>query len=142
MRNIFLLLLIGFVLFACKNTTIEKIDEVYENEQPKVVIVFKIENNDTIKVEEKVFFEDGKLKLRGTIKNNLRDGKWEAFFNDGTTQSEGYFKNGLRHGAAKVYYPNKKLMYEGTYNEGIETGNWKFYNEKGEIVNEKKFSLE
>lgn len=139
MKATFLMLLVAVLLFSCQNSVIEKIDEVYDNEQAKVVSVFKIEKNDTIKIEEKIFFEDGTLKLQGGIKNEVRDGKWVAYFNDGSTQSVGYFKNGLRDGEAKVYYPNKKLMYEGAYKEGIEVGNWKFYNEKGELVNEKNF---
>lgn len=128
------------LLIACKTNSFEKIEETYSNKQPKIVGIYKIIENDTLKIEEKIYFENGKIKMQGSIKNNAREGKWEAFFDDGVIQSVGMFKDGIRHGEAKVYYHNKQIMYEGTYKNGKESGEWKFYNEQGELVNEKDFN--
>ena len=140
MRKSILLLVVFLTLLACKETIIEKVEDHYQDNTPKVVGVYKVNGNDTLKIEEKTYFENGKIKIQGAIKNNVREGKWEAFFDDGILQSIGMFKNGVRHGEAKVYYHNKQLMYEGMYEHGKESGKWKFYNEQGELVNEEDFN--
>lgn len=122
MRKIIGLIIVVFFLFSCKENLIEKTEEAYPNNSPKVVGVYKLnENQEEIKIEEKILFPTGELKMKGPIKNNLRHGVWAAYFKSGKKQSEGEFINGVRNGFTIVYHENGNKLYEGFYTDGKES---------------------
>ncbi len=139
MKRIIILLNI-LMLFSCENPIIEKIGETYPNKQPKQIDYYQTKDGKQVKVEEKTFYEDGKLKMEGEILNDKRDGEWKAYFDNGKLQSEGFFKEDKRTGISKVYYENGKLRYEGAYANDNKIGHWKFYNEQGKLVKEEDFN--
>ncbi len=138
MNRIFYLIIIIF-LMACESPIVEKIEETYPDNQPKKISYFQEIEGVEVKIEEKYFYQNGKLKMVGKFLNGKREGVWKAYFNNEQLQSEGMFKAGLREGAAKVYFPNGNLRYEGQYNNDKEVGHWKFYNEQGKLIQEKDF---
>lgn len=126
-------------LMACKAPVTEVVKETHPNNQPKLVeYVQQIEGKEEV-IEEKIFFDNGQLKMGGKFENKKRHGIWVAYFKNGNLQSEGKFKKGTRTGIAKVYYPNGQIRYQGQYMDNKEVGDWKFYSEKGELVKEKNF---
>lgn len=128
------------ILMACNGNKIEKIEETFKDNTPKVVGIYHInERNEEEKVEEKIFFPTGELRMQGPIKNNLRDGIWKSYFKNGNIQSEGVFENGLRNGVAVVYHENGNKLYEGFYTQGQKSGNWKFYGKDGTLLKEQNF---
>jgi antitoxin component YwqK of YwqJK toxin-antitoxin module len=136
-RVIYLLLIISFV--GCQNPIVEKVEETYPDNQAKKISYFQEIDGKEIKVEEKYFHPNGKLKMGGKFLNGRRGGEWKAYFNNTQLQSLGTFKNGIQTGETKVYFPNGKLRYEGQYENSKEAGHWKFYNEAGKLVKEKDF---
>lgn len=134
-----LYLLIFIFLIACESPVIEKIDKTYPDNKPEKISYFQEQDGKEVKIEEKHFYQNGKLKMHGKFLNGKREGLWEAYFNNDQIQSIGTFKNGQRIGEAKVYYPNGQLRYEGQYENDEETGHWKFYNEQGILKEEKDF---
>jgi antitoxin component YwqK of YwqJK toxin-antitoxin module len=140
MKRSFIFTIVVFFLIACDgNPVVEKIIETHPNNQPKVVHLVQMVNDKEEVVEQKIFFDNGQLKIGGKLSNGKRNGKWVAYFEDGTLQSEGEFVNGVRTGIAKVYFPKGNLRYEGQYKDDKEIGHWKFYNEKGKLVKEKDY---
>ena len=140
MRKIIGLIILALFLFSCKENPIEKTEEAYPDKSPKVVGVYKLnENQEDIKIEEKILFPTGELKMKGPITNNLRHGVWVAYFKSGKKQSEGEFVNGVRNGFTTVYHENGNKLYEGFYTDGKESGVWKFYSKDGSLNSEKKF---
>ena len=137
MKPILYLFIIVF-LFSC-NAPIEKIVETYPNNQPKRIDFFQEEDGKEVKIEEKYFYQDGKLKMEGEVLNDKREGEWKAYFNNGQLQSVGFFKANKKTGIKKVYHENGQLMIEGFYENDKEVGRWKFYNEKGEKTKEQDF---
>ncbi|MBL4593793.1 MAG: hypothetical protein JKX68_08270 [Flavobacteriales bacterium] len=136
-RIIYLLIIIS--LIACESPIIEKIEGTYPDNQPKKISYFQEVEGKEVKVEEKYFHQDGKLKMHGKFLNGKREGEWKAYFNNDQLQSVGTFKNGFRIGDAKIYFPNGNLRYEGQYEKDKEIGHWKFYNEQGKLVDEKDY---
>ncbi len=140
MRKLIGLIILTLALFSCKEKHIEKTEEAYPDNSPKVVGIYKLdENKQEIKVEEKILFPTGELKMQGPIKNNLRHGVWVAYFKSGKKQSEGEFVDGVRNGFTIVYHENGTKLYEGFYTDGKESGLWKFYSKDGSLNSEKKF---
>lgn len=128
------------ILMACNDNKIEKTEETFKDNTPKVVGIYSInDNNEEEKTAEKVFFPTGELRMQGPIKNNLRDGIWKSYFKNGNIQSEGVFENGLRNGVAVVYHENGNKLYEGFYTQGQKSGNWKFYGKDGTLLKEQNF---
>lgn len=124
------------LLFSCGDKIIEKVEETYPNNQPKTTSFYKMVDEKEIKVQEKEFYENGKVKMEGEFKDGKRTGIWKAYFEDGTLWSEGEFINGERNGKGLNYYPNGKLRMEGDYKNDKQTGHWKFYNEEGILIEE------
>lgn len=139
MKSWVTLILCSFVLLACQETRIEKVEETHDNQQPKLVSYYQLIDGKEVKVEEKEFYANGQIKMSGSLENGLREGEWKAYFEDGKLQSEGFFKAGKRTGIAKVYFPNGKLRYEGQYEDNKQSGHWKFYNQKGTLLTEKDY---
>ena len=128
-------------LFSCEAPIVEKKGETYPNNQPKRIDYLQEQDGKEVKVKEKYFYEDGKLKMEGDFLDGKREGEWQAYFDNGQLQSEGFFKANKRIGVAKVYYPNSKLRYEGQYENDKEVGHWKFYNEQGQLIKEQDFEM-
>ena len=136
-RLIFVLVLI--FLIACEAPVIEKIEETYPDNQLKRVSLFQEVDGIEVKVEEKHYHPNGKLKMSGKFLNGKREGEWKAYYNNDQLQSLGFFENGIQKGETKVYFPNGNLRYEGQYKNDKENGHWKFYNEQGKLIKEEDF---
>ena len=135
----FIYLLLVVLAVACQNPVIEKVEETYPDNQPKRISFFQEIKGKEIKVEEKHFHSNGKLKMTGKFLNGKREGEWKAYFDNSQLQSLGTFKNGIQTGETKVYFFNGKLRYEGQYENNKEIGHWKFFNEQGKLIKEQDF---
>jgi len=137
---IFFLWLIALTSFSCKDTPlIEKVEEVYEDESPKLIRFYKEKDSKKILVKEKALYPNGKVQLEGGYKDNRRDGLWTYYYENGNKWSESYYDNGENHGASTTWFENGKKRYEGTYTHGKKTGKWTFWDESGNMVKEVNF---
>lgn len=91
--------------------------------------------------EFRLYYENGKLEIKGNINNNLNEGRWQYFYESGQVESEGDFVNNLPYGLWKWYYRSGNLREEGKFLKGERIGEWKQYNERGEVIEERVFSL-
>jgi antitoxin component YwqK of YwqJK toxin-antitoxin module len=139
MRVLLIIITLSALLFGCESPIIEKVDSKHPNGEKKKVSFYQEIESKEVLVEEKYYHDNGKFKMGGKFKDELREGEWNAYFENEQLQSEGFFKAGKRFGIAKVYFPNGKLRYEGQYENDKEVGHWKFYNESGKLVDEKDF---
>ena len=81
------------------------------------------------------YYPDGKLKIKGALKNGKREGQWISWYENGQEWSECTYKNGKKDGAIASWYENGIQRYEGVYKNDIKIGEWKYWNEKGEPSN-------
>ena len=139
MKNFLIISQIAFLLFSCAPKEIEKVEGTFDDGKPKYVCVYHNIDGADVKVKEKELYENGKVRMEGTIKDGKRDGVWKVYFEEGTLWSEGTYTIGKRNGEAKNFFPNGKLRYEGFFTDGKKSGHWKFYDEAGKLLEEKDF---
>ena len=58
---------------------------------------------------------------------------WRHFYENGKLKREGRLKNGKNDGLWKGYYENGELMEEGNFKIGKKVGSWKYYNQEGQL---------
>jgi len=91
--------------------------------------------------EFKLYYESGKMEIKGQLVNNLNEGKWQYFYESGQIESEGDFADNLPEGIWKWYYRSGKIREEGLFRKGIRFGIWKEFDETGKIINKRDYSL-
>lgn len=137
MKSAIILFSIIITLVSCSEPLVEKIEATYPNNKPKAISYFKPIDGKEVKVQEKLFYENGNVKMEGEIKDGKRIGMWKSYYEDGSLWSKGEFVNGERNGYGENYYPNGKMREEGDYKDGKQVGKWKYYNEHGVLVEER-----
>lgn len=81
----------------------------------------------------KEYYDNGLLKAKGLMKENLKQGKWMFYFESGEIQMEINYKNDIQEGEFKRWYTNGHLAIESFYVGGSNDGYWKEYYENGSI---------
>ncbi len=138
MKPLFLITLICTFLFSCQQET-EVVEETYPNNNPHKVAIYKGAGNTKEKLQETEYYQDGKVKMKGGLKNNKRHGKWEYYYPSGNMWSICYYNEGAKQGETVVYYENGIKRYEGEYANDTKSGTWRFFSERGELLKEEKF---
>ena len=133
MKRWFLFFVLAFAFTACTTQLEEKVAETYPNGKTKKTQFF--DRKGTC-VKEAEYYEEGQVRMEGSMKGEKRDGEWKAYFPDGRVQSVGTFVDGLRTGQATVWQENGNLLQEGFYKDGKHVGKWKFYDEQGNLLKE------
>ena len=117
-RNV-LIVALSVVTFSCASPTQEVVEE-----QPAPPRVEKYSET----------YDNGFVKLRGTLLDGKRSGRWESFYDNGMRWSEVQYVQGQRDGAVVSYYPNGMMRYQGQYAGGDRTGIWMFYDTTGVMI--------
>lgn len=115
-----------------------KVEEMYGDNQAKVVCYYKVDENGQLtdeKYREVFYYDSTHYKyIEGNIEQSRRDGDWYAYHKNGNLCTEAHYVNGKEEGEYKVYHDNGYLYYAGTYKNGLKVGEWKFYNEEGRLI--------
>lgn len=115
-----------------------KVEEMYGDNQAKVVCYYKVDENGQLtdeKYREVFYYDSTHYKyIEGNIEQSRRDGDWYAYHKNGNLCTEAHYVNGKEEGEYKVYHDNGYLYYAGTYKNGLKVGEWKFYNEQGRLM--------
>lgn len=139
LRSNLIFLCTGLLFFSCSRE-MEKVEESYPDGKPKMISYYK-EGDPAKKTSETGFYEDGKEKIKGAVKEDKRNGKWTFWYPNGKKWSECEYKDGIKHGKTVTWFENGKMRYEGEYVNDARKGNWKFYDETGKLVREESFKL-
>lgn len=130
------IILVTWLLFGgCEPKTYEQIETTWPDGSQQMSRHYKTEEMKDA-VFETHFYDSGSKRVAGPLKNEKRDGKWEAWYEDGTLWSVGYFKEGIENGTKTVYFENGKKYYEGPIKNDERVGTWKFWDEEGNLVKE------
>jgi antitoxin component YwqK of YwqJK toxin-antitoxin module len=88
------------------------------------------------------FYDDGHLKARGTLRNDMREGFSEEWLmsEHGYCRLAGQYQNGKREGAWEFFdFSDSFVETKAFYQNGMRTGTWLDYNEKGEVIGKRPF---
>jgi len=72
--------------------------------------------------------------------DNLLNGDYLEYWQNGAQKAKLHYKDGKLHGEARYFFPSGKLKIKGKFKNGEKKGKWLFYNEKGEVINKKRYS--
>lgn len=61
------------------------------------------------------YFISGRVRAKGKIENQVKNGKWLTYHENGVIQSVGYYKENKKNGLWKYYFDNGKLNYSVEY---------------------------
>lgn len=81
----------------------------------------------------KEYYETGKLKEEGWLKNGIKTDYWKFYYPNGTLSEEGHYKNDKRENYWHFYRTNGKPLEEGHFKNGLRTDWWLFYDTNGKI---------
>jgi antitoxin component YwqK of YwqJK toxin-antitoxin module len=78
----------------------------------------------------KVYYPDGRLKIKTVFSNDKINGDWTYYDPKGIIITKGRYRNGIKHG----YWAYKSLHIYGRYKRGYKNGKWKRFD-----PNQKKY---
>ena len=99
-------------------------------QEPKVAANDSLPQNGPAEVKG----PDGRVKMKGSMRNGKRHGVWTSYHPGGATQSKADYVDGVQQGASVVYHPNGQVYYIGDYLNGVQVGEWRFFDEGGTLV--------
>ena len=107
----------------------------YKNEKP-VGTHRWFDNNGNV-IESKIYNIYGNVISEGIVcLNGKEDGEWTYYYNNGKVKSKGTYNKGNKNKKWTYYYINGKVQQVGNYSNGKCNGNWKWYYETGELLKE------
>ncbi|SEA67940.1 MORN repeat variant [Flavobacterium gillisiae] len=80
---------------------------------------------------QKDFYQNGNLKAKGKITNNIKHGKWKLFYENGNREQIGTFIEGKKAGIWKSYHTNGSIYSEQEWHNGNLTRIISYYDEEG-----------
>ena len=86
----------------------------------------------------RLYYESGKIEVKGQIDKNRNIGKWQYFYESGQIESEGMFVDNLPEGEWKWYYRSGDLREQGSFKGGKRVGLWKQFDESGNVIKEEE----
>jgi len=131
-------LILSVFLLACNQVGTVKVTEKYSNGTIKKEYIIDTTQHKTDTLEITEYYPNGNVRLKGTYKNNLRNGEWQYFHKNGQLWSKGNFIDGKSEGIFTIYEEDGKLFMQSSYKEGKPDGTWVFY-EKGKKKKEVVF---
>ena len=89
--------------------------------------------SDDKKIYHKEYYETGKPKAEGWIKNSVKTDYWKYYHSNGKLAKEGHYNNGKRVAFWRFFNERGISTKEGHYEEGKSSGWWVFYDTNGKI---------
>lgn len=81
----------------------------------------------------KVFYETGRTKAEGWVKNGVKEGYWRFYHPNGILAEKGHYKNGRRNSYWFFFTCSGAPQQEGHYTNDKMADWWLFYDSKGRI---------
>lgn len=100
-------------------------------------INFACQNNDVMKS----YYENGNIKEKCEVINNIRNGACTLFFENGNISAITHWQNDSLNGMAYGYYLSGSLKYEASWNNGSLHGYTREYFENGNIHKKGRWSF-
>jgi antitoxin component YwqK of YwqJK toxin-antitoxin module len=105
MKHIFILLFIFFVLHGCGHNEIKKTTSKYRSGKPEIICIYQ-NNYDTLTYRKESFYESGKLKYLGFIRNGKKENVWTWFYENGNLKDRCKYLNGNEIDTISHWYNN------------------------------------
>ena len=97
----------------------------------------KIRNNTSVRTN--ILAPKDIFEVIDIFPEDLNANEHISSYKDGTIYIKVDLKNGQKHGRYYEYYPNGEVKKKGRFRKDIQVGTWRYYNDKGELLEKKKF---
>ncbi|HEU4471470.1 MAG TPA: tetratricopeptide repeat protein [Flavisolibacter sp.] len=84
-------------------------------------------------------YSDRYLYAKGSMVNELQQGRWEFFYKNGNTTSFGEYKDGKKQGKWTYFYDDGQLSGVDNWVNGVQQGEDLIYNRYGVLVSKANF---
>ena len=81
----------------------------------------------------KEYYDTGKTKAEGWLKNGLKEGYWKFYYSNGNLSEKGHYKKGERQSYWYFYNENGMRKQAGHYKKGMMADWWLFFDEQGKV---------
>jgi antitoxin component YwqK of YwqJK toxin-antitoxin module len=129
------ILLIGFlmVLLSCGDDKgVRKVTQVYPGGAAKSVVIFNLD--ETERLYQYVYYEDGKLKTEGSYSQDVRHGTWKSYYHSGELWTVNNYDLGILGGDYLMYNENRSLRIQGQYVNAEQKGVWTYNDDQGNLI--------
>ncbi len=79
----------------------------------------------------KTFYPDGKLMLKGDMRNGKKDGEWTRYYKNGVVKQLLHYTNGYLNGDFVEYFTNGQVQDSMVFKDGVLNGPYTSYNKAG-----------
>ncbi len=77
------------------------------------------------------YFDNGKIKSKGSFSDNFQNGDWEYYYENGNLKSKGNLLNGVTYGVWQFYYENGQVSRKGNISNDKKQDAWQYFYENG-----------
>ena len=93
-------------------------------------------------VDSSVTYVDGEVLYRGIVdKQGRKQGDWEYYYPGGKLKAKGSYKNDYKIGTWNYYFRNGQLEQTGRYIRGNPDGLWTWYHSNGQLWREEEYVM-
>ncbi|MCF8302400.1 MAG: hypothetical protein K9I94_03920 [Bacteroidales bacterium] len=92
-------------------------------------------------ISQAYIFKNGQIIGEGIIKENgKKNGSWVSYYQNGKIKARGTYDDNVKVGKWTYYYPNGQVEQTGRYNnKGKPDGDWTWYYQSGNVLREESF---
>lgn len=91
-------------------------DDSYEDELSALQLFYIEKMSGNVHTE---FYDDGAVKSKVEMRNNIRHGKYKEFYSDGKLKAHGKFKNNKKHGTWHHYNNDESFLKKEKWRDGV-----------------------
>lgn len=125
---------------ACSTPVEETVVQTWpETGQPKEI---HTELPDGAGTEVRIMHGNGRIHMRGVLKEGERSGTWNTYREDGMPWSQVQYVNGQKDGLFRTWHPGGIPHIEGQHRSGNPHGDWHFYSTDGQLVQTEHYGSE
>jgi len=88
----------------------------------------------------KIYFDSGKVKAKGKVKNYHKNGEWKYYDEEGHVVTVAHYQMDTIDGAYTDYFPDGKISVSGTYCKNRKCGNWRMYDSEGHRMSDENMN--
>ncbi len=84
--------------------------------------------------EVRIMHGNGRIHIRGLLKDGVREGIWNTYREDGMPWSQVSYARGLKDGLFRTWHPGGIPHIEGQHRANQPDSTWRFYGTDGQLV--------
>jgi len=120
------------------------VDEVVVQTWPETGAPKEIHSQlpDSAGTEVRILHGNGRIHMRGVLRDGQRQGVWNTYREDGMPWSQVSYRDGLKDGLFRTWHPGGIPHIEGQHRNNQPDSTWHFYGTDGQLVQTEFYELE